>query len=454
MKKRISMLLAVIMCLSFFLTAGTEAYGIDTKDLDTRRIEWAMAMTANMAGNALDREEEAESNRQRIILSQFTQIPYLSPDRAIVLEFTKDQAKSAVNALGITGFAWEDAAPTLAGMINQQFSRDYTHAADLARAEGSTTVEYSRYFTMILLSYGAHISVTSLTAYGTINSSSAFVISTEEISQSLGEEDIAQYIQKLGLEMPLVRIYTKQDLDTQIAADGWGTGSDSFRFMTDALLASEKRRETLLPAWVQSDSPYLTGEMKYGMVVTMLSSMEKADLTALRNMVATLFPQLSENREEAVAQLLQEGHTAGEKRITAPKIEYGEELHETGLKKDGTFLTIFERTEPEQETVSWFDPILEAALPPERIPETMESADYIIRFVVTYEGGVSNGDAHLHYPLTHILVHDAHTGEMLRDLGFNKRKLSGVVMLSKGDTWWNPLYTELWEYIRVLFEEP
>jgi hypothetical protein len=53
--------------------------------------------------------------------------------------------------------------------------------------------------------------------------------------------------------------------------------------------------------------------------------------------------------------------------------------------------------------------------------------------------------------MTHITVHDAHTGEMIQDIGYYKRRLTGTMMLGSGDTWWDPLYTELWLYIRKLF---
>ena len=68
----------------------------------------------------------------------------------------------------------------------------------------------------------------------------------------------------------------------------------------------------------------------------------------------------------------------------------------------------------------------------------------------TWEGtniGINNGDAHLHYPFTYITVHDAHTGEKVKDLGWIKRELTGTIMISDGDTYWPPLRTELWEVI-------
>jgi len=456
MKKMICILCALVMSLSICVSAGAEAYGIETKSLDLERIEWAMAMTAEIAGNALDRTETAKTDRERIFLTQFSKISYLSPEKAIVLEFSEDQIKPVKTVLGIdssSGFRanWEDVGPALAEFINQQFSKDYTRAASLTQAEGETTIEYSKYFTVILLAYGDHISVTSLTGWGNINSRSALIISTQDISRNQGEADIDLYIQKFGLDRPLVRIYEKAELDQMTADDPWGTGSPSFEKMANAILASENRRETMLPAWMQSTSPYLDNAMKYHMIISALRSMETADQTLLRNLVQDWLPILAENTEDPVNDLLREGNTAAEGKIAPPAVAYGEELHETELKADGTFLTFFDLTIPDQDLISWYDVILEAALPLNRIPETVETADYIIRCSVTYEDGISKGDAHLHYPLTHMTVHDARTGEMLKDLGSVKRTLNGVVMLNSGDTWWHPLYTQLWPSISTLF---
>ena len=453
--KVVCMLCAMILCSSFCSAANAEDYGIETKSQDLQRIEWAMAMTAEIAGNSLERTEEAETVRQRSYLAQFAQTPYLSPDKAIVLEFSEDQAGSVKAALGMESSSasanWEDVGPALAELINQQFSADYTQAARLTQAEGETTIEYSRYFTIVLLFYGNDISVTSLTGWGHINSRAAMIISTRDISSNLAEKDVALYIQKLGLDMPLVRIYEKNDLDRMITEDPWGTGSDSFQKMMNALLSSEKRRETLLLAWMQSESPSIHNRMKLCTVVSALRSMETADQTFVRDVAQNWLPALTENSENPVSEYLSEGYTARAGKIVPPAIVYGNELHETELKADGTFLTVFDLTVPDKDTVSWYDVILEAALPADRIPDAVDAADYIIRCSVTYEGGISKGDAHLHYPLTHITVHDAHTGEMIQDLGYYKRRLTGTIMLGSGDTWWDPLYTELWLYIRKLF---
>ncbi len=452
--KILCMLCALMLCMS--VCSADAAEDSETKGLDLQRIEWAMAMTAEIAGNSLDRMEEAATVRQRSYLSQFSRVPYLTPDKAIVLEFSEDQVKPVKDALGIDSssglvFNWEDVGPALAELINQQFSADYTQAARLTQAEGETTLEYSRYFTIVLLSCGDDISVTSLTGWGDIRSRAAMMISTRDISSDLGEDTITLYVQKFGLDMPLVRIYEKDDLEGMTAEDPWRAGSSSFRKMADALLSSEQRRAELLPVWMQSESSFLNSRIKLHIAVSALRSMETADQVFVRDVAQNWLAALARDSEDPIADYLAEGNPAGEGRIAPPAIPYGNELHEAELKADGTFLTVFDLTIPGRDTAGWYDVVLEAALPADRIPDAVETADYIILCSVTYEGGVSRGDAHLHYPLTHITVHDAHTGEMLRDLGYCKRRLTGSIMLQNGDTWWDPLYTELWLYIRTLF---
>ncbi len=455
MKRMLCLLCSLLLCLSCCPAAVAEDGGSETESLDLQRIEWAIAMTADIAGSALDRMDEAETPRQASVLSQFARLPFMSPEKAVVLEFSEDQVMPVKSALGIenrsrTSFNWEDVAPGLAEMINLQFSKDYAQAAGLTQAEGESSVEWSRYFTLILLAYGENISVTSLTGWGVVNSRSSMIISTRDISSGLGEKDVSLYIQKFGLDMPLVRVYEKDDLARLIAR--FGTSSSSQVKMAGALLSSEKRREALLPAWMHSDSPFVDNGQKYHMAVSALRSLDTADQAFIRDMAQDWLPTLAEKSEDPVNDYLGEGHTAGEGRIAPPAITFMEELHEAEPKADGTFLVVFDLTYPDEDTVSWYDVILEAALPADRIPDSVEAADYIIRCSVTYEGGISSGDAHLHYPLTHITVHDAHTGEMIQDLGYNKRTLTGAVMLSNGDTWWHPLYTELWLYISKLFD--
>ena len=453
LKRIVNLLCIFVLCLFVFVPGIAED---DTRKLDAERIRWAMAMTADLSGNALDQMDTAESGPVRERLSSFARIPYGTPDKAIVLEFTKDQTLSVKKALGVNG-DWEDVAPALSVAINRQFREDYFQAANLARAEGNSSFEKWQYYTLIILPYGDHISVTSLKSSGNITSRTALIMSTVDISRNLGETDINQTIRQFGADQPIIRVYEKEDLDGLLAEYYWAKGSSPSNKLIDALLASEKRIDMMLPAFLTSDIPHLHVKVKYDAIVTLLWRMETADQPLLRNLSREVLPRLAveADTEDPLEIYLTIAGSASKSKLPAPEMEYGEELHETDLKADGTFLVVFDKSYPEYVTqhkpYSRYEPILEICLPADHIPETVESADYIIRCSVTYEDGISNSSSTLHYPLTHVTVHDAHTGEMLRDLGSYKKTLKGAVMLSKGDTWWDPDYDRIWALISALF---
>ena len=58
-------------------------------------------MTASMAGNALNLRADEENTYERLILKSFSETAWASPDKAIVLEFSDSQMRSALQALEI-----------------------------------------------------------------------------------------------------------------------------------------------------------------------------------------------------------------------------------------------------------------------------------------------------------------------------------------------------------------
>lgn len=447
MKKIVSAFFALVLC----LLCVPSARAADNSGWDTYRIQWSMAMTAHLTGNALDAAGKGQSKGENQYLTAFSQIPYLTPDRAMVLEYAKDQAEAAQKALGVEKELWSAVAPALAKAINGQNSRDYARAAERTKAEGDRCVEWSGCYSLVLLMYGEEISLSALNGIGLINSRAAFVISTREINERFSEADVAAYVRQLGIDMPLVRVYERADLDRMLAERPW-TGSTGFTLLANALVASDKRKEVMLSPWLDPDAPNITDSMRYNMVIPLLRSMTTVDQALLKTVAEQWLPLCPADTKDPVEDFLNAtNNLAYDRHVAPPTVKYGTELHETKLKADGTYLVVFERTVPGEKAQSWYDLFLEAVLPPVNIPETVGAADYIIRCSVTYEGGKDKGNIHLHYPLTHITVHDAHTGEMLRDLGSVKRTLSGTVTLPAGDTWWDPLYTHVWSKIRALF---
>ena len=450
MKRFVCICLALVLC----LLSVPAARALDDRAWDASRIKNAVAMTAQMAGNAIDQAGTVKSRLESHYVDQFAETPFLAPDRAVVLEFNEDQITSSLTALGIRDKeAWEDTAPAIADLINGRFSKEYGQAARRVQAESSAALGGFRgYYMLVLLAYGEDISITSLVGYRAVSSRSSFIISTQEINEHLGTADVNQYVQALGIDAPLVRVYDRTELDALMEEFPWFAGS-ALEVLADAMLSSQKRKDAMLPAWLAPDSPHISDDMRYAMVIPTLCSIKTADLATLRMVVEHWMPLgPTDDKDPVDAFLNRTNNVVSNHHIDPPKVKYGEELHKTALKEDGTFLVVFQRNVPGKKAETWIDPFLEAVLPLDAIPETVKDADYIIRCSITYEGGTSKGKIHLHYPLTHVTVHDARTGEMLRDLGKVKRTLTGTVALPEGDTWWDPLYTHVWSKIRVLFE--
>ncbi len=441
--RAVSLTLAVLLLFSVIPSVWAEETDVKTRNKDRSRIQYAISATAAMAGNALVQLDTAENEALRAQLQAFSEVRYLHPDKAIVIQLTPSQVYNV--RTGLKQNDWPDVAPALAEYFNTQFSETYAQAARLAQSEGTSSDESKNIYSLVLLPYGDHIAAVAMSASSTVRRRAAFIISTKETSQALDEETVRQYCGQFGAEDAAVRVYEEAALkeDNWIRKSSW-----SISPISAALSASEKRLRTMLPALVRDELSYMNNTDKYRVVIDILRP------DNVRFIAETCLPVLNEGADDPAVEFLNQSNDAYKpykRSDPAPEIEYGEELLEAELKPDGTYLAVIERVIPDEEPVAWYDVILEAALPPANIPETPEEADYIIRCYTTFDGGVKNGESHLHYPLTHITVHDAHTGEMLRDLGQVKRTLKGVIMLSKGDTWWAPLHTMIWEKIGPLF---
>ena len=435
----LSLILAVLLLLSVFPLALAEEIDEKTRSADRTRIQIAISAVAGIAGNALDLSETTEDNTLHAQLKAFSEVNYMHPVKAVIVQLTSSQANGPIKALKQN--AWPDVAPALADQINRQFSETYAQAASLAQSEGKTSNEAKNVYSLVILPYGDHIAVVAIGGQDTIRCRAAFIISSKEISQNLDEAEIRKYCRQFGAEDAAVRVYEEDALkqDNWIRKSSWSTGA-----LTSVLTASEKRVQIMLPVLAGDDSPYMNRNDKCRVFIDSLRPQ------TVRFIAETCLPAILEGTDDPTGFFLQQSNEAYVRSAPAPEIKYGEELHETALKPDGTYLVVLTREIPEKEPDAWYDVILEAALPVARIPESADAADYIVRCHTTYDGGKKNGKAYLHYPVTRITVHDAHTGEMLRDLGSVKRTLKGVIMLSPGDTWWSPLRTMLWEKISPL----
>ena len=461
----LSLTLCVLLLFSCALPApaeGTDQGDEKTRSEDRQYIRLGIALAADMAGNALDLLDSTETGPVRGQLALFSKLPYLSPDRAVIVTVDRWQTGDAKRAVGTD--KWTEFAPALADSINRRFSESYAQAAGMVQTEKACYLSVTTdNCCLLLLSYGEELAVITHTNYGqtssnpdhkgSYNGGGSFIISTREIGQNIGQADIEPYLQEYSVRGASVRVYDRDALNGLLTEAEWSSGNNAGRVLINSVVTSDLRTRTMMPGLMDSDSPYLSDTLKYGVLIRMLELMEQADQTLIREVAGKWLPALAGNRENPTEFFLDQRDEASGS-VAPPETAFGEELREGAeLKPDGTYLVTFLREIPERDPAAWYDVLLEAALPTDRIPASVEEADYIICCHVTYDGGINNGDAHLHYPRTHITVHDARTGEMLRDLGTVRRTLKGAMMIGRGDTWWEPLRTKLWEIISKLFTE-
>lgn len=454
MKKWISILLVLILSLPF--SSFCLAEEIDRRALvyDRKDIRFGISLMAEMVGNALDQVDETKDDAVRNILSSFAQIDYLSPDKAIVMELTRLQQIAAIKALKIE--EWHYAAQALGEIMNQKSSDDYYQAAKLSQLEHLPVDGYGQTYYLVILLYGDNIAIFSIYP-GALETKAtgSFIMNTLKSPHDLNVEIINQYAQQYRVKDATIHVYEKQNLDQLLTEDSdWG---GYYTVLTRAVCSSEKRRQILAPKLLRSDSPYVKDvSIKLQLLESVLKNMEYPDQDFLREVSSDFIPSLAEWEDDPLNAYLDKCDIATVGKIPVPQIEYGNMLHETQLKPDGTYLVLFSLQIPDQDPEKWYDVIMEAALPADRIPKSLDEADYVISCKTTYEDGLKDNGAYVHYPLTNILIYDAQSGELLKRIGSVKRlpiRGTTVYVTHKGDTWWEPLRTMIWDKIKPLFED-
>lgn len=454
MKRMVCILLSFVLCLCIPVTAYCAEDEEESRNLDRNLTRWGIAVTASMVGNSLDMLDEPINGQLHRYMERFSKVSYLSPDKVIIVKLDGDQRNEAMKAINLPENDWEDFVTAFGKTVNLPYSIGYSKACELVRPEEEFNYMIdSDLFSLIILPYGEDIAIISSDKNGPVNGSGSFIISTENISRNLDKADIETYFEKYNVKDADVCVYEKDELNDLLTEEKWYTDPLS-DVLTNSVISSDKRMQTMLPEFLASKEPTICDNQKYQALDSVLGNMEQIDQAMIRKVASKWLPQLDNDEADPGYRLVAIEDPAYDNGLTVPQISYGEKLKETKLKENGTYLVVFDREIPDETPTSWYDVRLEASIPAKHIPTDVNKADYIIRCHVIYNkgDGVSNGDAHLHYPTTQITVHDAKSGEMLQDLGSVKRMLNGVVMISKGDTWWSPLRTQTWEMINTLFD--
>ena len=446
MKKCICIMLCLLLCGLACLPAGAESGEDETRKLDRTLARWGVAMTARMMGIACDRLDSAEPDPLRVYYKGFSEIDFLRPYKMLVIDLTAEQAAAAREVLGAENQA--DIAPALAAYLNKDYP-EYARAVEQILPEETPTQDEAR--ALVLLPYGKHIAAVSFDGY---SARSALIISMESSSRGLNAGDIGVYARQIGLKGLNIRMYSEQDLADLLEPGSWqGTYYGDAGVLTGALAKNEGRLRRLFPLTLGVTT--LSDQFRFYILRTFLENAMRDDLTGAARLISgTILPMMAGTGLDAADAFVEACKTPIDTFRDSrrpPEITYAEAAMPDPA---GTYVFVIEVHHPEKGIESYYDPVLEAALPAANIPENAEAADYIIRCKVTYgdEPDMSNSSSAVYCPTTDITVHDARTGSLICSLGSVTRpRPAGVVVVSRGNTYYNPFLDQIWEKVRPVF---
>lgn len=444
---------------------------------------WCAAMTMKMQANAyrLAAEEEENSLRQRYLLDMASVYTF-DPLRFLVIDLTEEQAAVLTESFSVKSIA--DAAPALGDFLNLDYE-DYAAAAhditvtktlydneltdECGRTVRGAYVAFLTYSRDMGDHTGSHIVVFTGDDEGI---GASYVISSKASAEEMDESFIAEYADMLGLSDYDVRLYVgteptwmmgwsdEDPMDPQIdpawdqpSYSSSGDVIDVLEISPEMLKLVYEQKEQGIGSWffcAKGASEYMYGMTGFSSCAfvsgELLEKLRWEDygtdfLTKyLGNYYAVSIDYYDEDEQPAI---IGSGNWD----------TVGEEI--SAIPEDAKVLIVFRRYAEDEFDKSGIDWILQSAVPARNMPASPEEADYIIYCDVTYDGDkYTQGNLELIYPYNHITVHDAETGEIVKDLGTTVRRLSGFTTVSSNITYWAPLRWATWEKLQVLFPAP
>ena len=460
----------------------------ETEELDPLKKDVALAhygavMTAKMQKKAfqLAAEEESAGIRQWELLDM-AQIYTFDPVRYLVMNITEEQAEMLKAIMSVETMG--EAAIGLGEMLNS----DYEYYADAARDIVVTQELYSYELTdefgrlpmgpyVAFFTYNRHLDDRVLSHIVVVTGDdetigASFVISSEQSALTMDESFVTEYSDLLGFKDLNIRLYSGDELswimgwneENPIREDmhiTWGSdGSvpasryvDTIKDSPEMLKLTFEQKEQGIGFWLLcaqgaseymyqkkglDDARYVSGEF---LEMLRWEDYGKDFLTKYlgKNYTVSIDAYHDEERPEIIGS---EGWDI-----------VGGEIEE--FPEDAKVLIVFHRYVEDTIDTMGIDWIMESAFPIRNIPESLDEVDYIIYCDVTYGGDkYTQGNLELIYPYNHITVHDAKTGEIVKDLGEVVRRLSGFTTVTSTITYWQPLRVPAWERIRALFPVP
>ncbi len=432
-------------------------YRLEDEDLqsqDRDRARWGVAMTVEMIARAVDILEEPEARGMRAYMESFAEIEPLSPDKILIIQVKNSQIQDALTALGAEGSRPSSLASALARMINNQFDEVYTNGADeiSSSASGYDLAQMGKAI-VIALPYGDHIAVACI-ADGRIASS--MIISDDEISAGLNEEDVLAQTEILGISGLKIRIYEGEEAAALLSPEktddsyGWYSSDRSAEYLMKIVNQSESR-------FVKLFHRLLHTSFSNKMISDYLIGQNTVPARVLRMISDQLYQRKAEDDNDVNYMIACNNLYPSDKAGTVSWLpELGDILPEEETQPDpaGTYQFVVTKCIPNNEPRIVYDWPLEAGLPSACIPENPEDAEYIIHIEVTYadEPDVSNGAVSLFYPHAHLTIHRASDGALLKDYGTYSRTLNGMTMLPYGNNYWDHTRDAIWGNISAIFK--
>ena len=514
MKRWSKMLIAMLLAMTLFFTGAftaaaeededdyyKDAYGDDYEGTyeeeqfeeleplkkDVAVAHWGAVMTAMMQKKAfqLAAEEELTSIRQWELLDM-AQIYTFDPVRYLVMNITDEQADMLKNSMD------SETMGEVAAKLGEMLNRDYEYYSDAARDVVAFRELYDYELTdeddFGRVPIGAYVgfftynrdlgdrTISHIVVFTgddeTIGSS--FVISSEQSALTMDESFVMEYANLLGIRDVEIRVYSgtdpgwimgwsdKDPIDENVYITWGGSYSSAGSRYIEIIEDSPEMLELTFEQKEQGK-----GFMKFCAegAAEYIYYMDDKGLDEARYISGELLEGLrwKERGEDFISEYLGKIYS-----VSIDAFEEGEQPEIIGSEgwdtvgeeidqfpEDAKVLIVFRRYAEDVIDVMGIDWTLQSAVPIRNMPESLDEVDYIIYCDVTYDGDkYTQGNLELIYPYNHITVHDAKTGEIVKNLGEVVRRLNGFATVTSTITYWVPVRVPAWNKFAYLFPEP
>ena len=471
---------------------------------DTALAHWGAVMTANMQASAFTLAADEEDATRKWELLDMASVYTLNPIRILRVVLTEEQAEVLKTAYGINSM--NDAALTLGDQLNADYELYAEAAHEISYSKTAFDYElmqeYERkpigpflMFFTYCKEFGNRASSHIVMFSGDDDGIGAcFVISSKDSAYALDESFIASYAEALGITELETRLYSgtepswimgwnQEDPISEEVYTDWGSRSC---FASDDYIHALANSQELMELTFEAMSEGIGSPNFCANVLSEFMYYPK-DLDAARYVSGDLLEKVRWEEEFGYSIVYNYIYRYGSVYLDLftegeqPEIigsdswdiegdfydddsEAEEEEDDAILKpasvdwnygrfpQDAKVLIIFHRYVEDQFDEMGIDWLLQAAVPFAHMPETLDGLDYIIYCDVSYDGNsYKQGNLELVYPYTHITVHNAKTGNLVKDLGTVIRTLSGYTTVTSTITYWDPLRIHIWNEIKDLF---